>query len=159
MFEVLPQLILDLLKLAFVLIPAGTQGFPDILIKDFSGNLISIECKSSTGFCPMWNDNVPRQDTIYVFSSKKANATTAFLGSDVITQSTYNQFSDMEKEISNIIRQFKERLEHADKFNRGWIQKSRKQHFQQGGNSKTNYFDHCDRVKCEQNVLSFALMK
>ena len=31
---------------SFILQPAGTQGFPDILVRDFNGKFVAVECKS-----------------------------------------------------------------------------------------------------------------
>ena len=146
-------------KGTFINQPAGSQGFPDILVKDFNGRYIALECKSvgKTVTSPMWNDNVPKQNSIYILSSAKYDATTIFLGKDVITQATYDLFAQQEAEIEKIIQKYKKLCGNADKFNRGWIQKSRKQHFQNGGGSKTNYFIHADRAKCEKNALAYAL--
>ena len=142
---------------SYILQPAGTQGFPDVLVKDFSGVYVALECKSGqNGLCPMWNDNVPKQDAIYILSSGIANATTLFLGKDVISQSTYDLMAQQEAEIAAIVKKYNLLMDKADQFKRGWIQKSRKQHFQGGGKAKTNYFTHPDRNKCEKNALEFA---
>ena len=44
-----------------------------------------------------------------------------------------------------------------DKFGRGWVQKSRKQHFQGGKKEMTDYFSHPNRRQCEENVLQYVL--
>lgn len=145
---------------SYILQPAGTQGFPDILVKDFTNKYVALECKSGqSGLCPMWNDNVPRPDTVYILSSGVMNATTIFLGKDVIAQATYDLLKEQEQEILKIVKKYNALMLESDVFNRGWTQKSRKQHFQYGGNSKTNYFTHNDREKCEQNALRFALVQ
>lgn len=141
----------------YILQPAGSQGFPDILVKDHSGSYVAVECKSGqNGLCPMWNDNVPKQNAIYILSSGKANATTAFLGKDVISPAEYQLMAKQEAEIAAIVKKYNLLMDQADVFKRGWLQKSRKQHFQGGGNIKTNYFTHADRLSCEKNVLDFA---
>lgn len=137
--------------------PAGSQGFPDILVRDFNDRFIAIECKSGKlGECPMWNDNVPKPNSIYVLSSGAQNATTVFMGKDVISQDTYDLFKKQEEEIDLIVQKYHKLMSNVDIHKRGWIQKSRKQHFQSGGGSLTNYFTHKDRVQCEQNVLTYA---
>jgi len=142
---------------SFINQPAGSQGFPDILIKDFNDRFIAFECKSGkAGECPMWNDNIPKPNSIYILSSGNQNATTIFLGKDVITQATYDLFAQQEAEIAKIVEKYNKLAGNADTFNRGWVQKSRKQHFQSGGGAKTNYFTHIDRSKCEQNALAYA---
>jgi len=143
---------------SFMIQPAGPQGFPDILVKDFCGRYIAVECKSSkSGSCPMWNDNVPRPNAIYIFSAGgKINQTTVFMGRDVISDKMYKLFARQEAAMEAIAKQFKLEGQALDKFNRGWLQKARKQHFQAGGADKTNYFKHADRESCETNVLMYA---
>lgn len=145
----------------FIKQPAGSQGLPDILVKDFDNTYIAIECKS-TGRkvnTPMWNDNVPKQDIIYVISSAKYDATTIFLGKDVISNATYELLAKQEAEIELIVQKYKKLMSTVDTFNRGWQQRSRKQHTQAGKSVKTNYFVHPDRIKCEKNALKFVLGK
>lgn len=142
---------------SFIVQPAGSQGFPDILVRDFNDRFVAIECKSGkNGQCPMWNDNVPKPMAIYVLSSGIQNATTLFMGKDVIGQSTYDLMAQQEAEIAAIVKKYNLLMDQADTFSRGWIQKSRKQHFQGGGNKKTNYFIHANKAQCEKNVLYYA---
>jgi len=144
---------------SFIAQPAGTQGFPDLLVLDFNNVFRSIEAKSGqTGLCPMWNDNLPMPDTIYVLSSGLRNETTVFLGRDVISPEEQALMNEEEAEIAKVVKEYNRRMAAIDKFNRGWIQKSRKQHFQGGGGIKTNYFTHADRWQCELNVLEFVLL-
>lgn len=153
----LTQMLATLPSGSIIVQPAGSQGFPDILVKDFGGRLIALECKSGkNGLCPMWNDNVPKQDALYVLSSGLANATTVFLGKDVITQSTYDLMTQQEAEIAAIVKKYNLLMSQADTHKRGWVQKSRKQHFQGGGAQFTNYFTHSDRTKCEKQALQWA---
>lgn len=142
---------------SYILQPAGSQGFPDLLVKDFSGKYLALECKSGKGPCPMWNDNIPQQEAIYILSCAPLNETTVFRGADVISIEMYDVMSQLEKEVQEVYKKYTSLFEQADKFKRGFIQKSRKQHFQSGGGAKTNYFKHADRTTCEQNVLDFAL--
>lgn len=142
---------------SFILQPAGSQGFPDILVRDFNGRFIAVECKSGkNGLTPMWNDNLPMDETIYILSSGKAQATTVFMGRDVITQAERDLIKKQEEEIAAIVKKYKGLMSSVPNRNRGFIQKSRKQHFQDGGNAKTNYFDHVDRQLCESNTLDYA---
>jgi hypothetical protein len=143
---------------SYILQPAGTQGFPDILVKDFNGRFVAIECKSvNKGGNPMWNDSLPRPHAIYVLNSGKYNGTTLFLGKDVISQEELDLMQEQIKEMEKVVEKFNLLGAKIDKFNRGWCQKSRRQHFQFGGKEKVNYFTHVDRAKCEHNVLQYAL--
>jgi hypothetical protein len=147
---------------SYILQPAGTQGFPDVLILDFAqpsatARFIAVECKSGkTGLTPMWNDNLPNPDTIYVLSSGKANQTTAFLGRDVITAPELQCQINFMVDVNNLIAQYRSLMAPLDVLNRGWDLKARPQNFQGGGGAKTNYFTHPNRSTCESNVLNFA---
>lgn len=143
---------------SYILQPAGSQGFPDILVKDYGDRFVAIECKSGQdGLCPMWNDNTPKPNTIYVLSSGITNTTTIFMGRDVISPEEQKIMNDQEQLIKQIVELYNLKLSLIDTFNRGWSQKSRKQHFQMGGGEKTNYFTHISRQLCEDNTLSYAL--
>lgn len=149
----------DMPEGTFIIQPGGTNGFPDFLVKDFGGRLVALECKSTeSGDCPMWNDNLPKPETIYILSSGKENQHTVFLGRDVITPEQSALIDEIINEVKLLIEEKSKTLSNLDRFNRGFVIKSRPQHFQYGGKSVTNYFTHIDRNKCEQNVLEFTLL-
>jgi hypothetical protein len=142
---------------SYIVQPAGSQGFPDILVKDFGGRYVAVECKSGkNGVCPMWNDNTPKPMAIYVLSSGAENSTTIFMGQDVITPEEQALMDELEKELAKVVKTYTGKLNAIDKFNRGWVQKARKQHFQGGGGAKSNYFTHASRQQCETNALNYA---
>lgn len=141
----------------YIVQPAGSQGFPDILVKDTTGRFVALECKSGkNGQCPMWNDNLPKPMAIYILSSGIQNATTIFMGRDVITPEEQALMDEQEAEMALVAKKYQARLVEMDKFGRGFHQKSRKQHFQGGGGAKTNYFTHASRQTCEANALLYA---
>lgn len=141
----------------YIVQPAGSQGFPDILVRDFNDRFVAIECKSGkNGQCPMWNDNTPKPNAIYVLSSGIQNATTIFMGRDVISVEEQTLMDELQSKLTKIVNEYTIKLNAIDKFNRGWIQKARKQHFQGGGKEKTNYFTHATRSQCEKNALEYA---
>jgi len=142
---------------SFIVQPAGSQGFPDILVLDTNQRFIALECKSGqNGLCPMWNDNLPKPQAIYILSSGAANATTVFMGRDVITAAEQAVMDQQEAEMAQVAARYRALLLKMDQHNRGFHQKSRKQHFQSGGALRTNYFTHADRSQCETNVLLYA---
>ena len=141
---------------SFIIQPAGSQGFPDILIKDFCGRYVAVECKSAKGTCPVWNDNVPRETSIYIFCSESVNETTIFMGRDVITPAMYDAMEKVKDATEAFFKTQNHILAAADGFGRGWGLRPRWQHCQGGGGKKTNYFTHPDRAKCEQNALDYA---
>lgn len=142
---------------SYILQPAGSQGFPDILVLDFNDRFVAVECKSGqNGLCPMWNDSLPNPDTIYVLSSGKVNQTTLFLGKDVITDAEIQTQIAFWKEQKLLEAKYRAIIKPLDTFNRGWDIKGRPQNFQGGGADKTNYFTHKSRKQCEANALGFA---
>lgn len=151
----LDEILADLPDGSFVLQPGGTQSFPDVLVKDFNGRMVALECKSGKGTHPMWNDSTPKPGAAYIMSSGRLNETTLFMGEDVITpeeQETINKYHILFEKLK---RECETEMSTVNSFNRGWLYSHRRQYFQQGGKAKTNYFTHSDRSRCEQNVLEF----
>lgn len=141
----------------YILQPAGSQGFPDILVRDFNDRFVAIECKSSSGSTvPMWNDNLPKPHAMYVLSSGATNATTIFMGCDVMSQAMLASQEAMVRELNAIVEKYRLINSQLDQYNRGWDTKFRPQNFQNGGQVKTDYFAHPDRTKCEFNALNYA---
>jgi hypothetical protein len=140
----------------YILQPSGSQGFPDILVKDFNDRFVAIECKSSKRTIPMWNDNLPKPHAIYIFASQFLNKTTLFLGKDVINDDMLKLQSELMAEFEMIVKKFAIKSKDIDTFKRGWHIRCRPQNFQQGGNEVTNYFTHPSRESCENNVLTFS---
>ena len=103
---------------SFIEQPAGSQSFPDFLVRDFDDRFFLIEAKSNKNrTCPMWNDNVPKQNAIYILSSGQLNKTTVFLGKDVITEDTYTLMEQQAKEIAKIVKKYNNLMNKADKHN------------------------------------------
>lgn len=140
---------------SYILQPGGTQSFPDILVRDFNGRFVALECKSGKGTHPMWNDSTPKPGAAYIMSSGKLDQTTMFMGEDVITPEQQAIINDGLKKLQQLAESISQQVKELDKHNRGFILSSRKQFFQQGGMEKTNYFTHNSRSQCEQNVLEF----
>jgi hypothetical protein len=141
----------------FIKQPLGSQQFPDILLKDFDGRWVALECKSTKGnSSPMWNDNLPHPTAIYIYTSEKENSTTVFMGKDIITDDIINLCNALNEEINQIAQKYKVEFKNLDIYERGFYSTPRKQHFQGGGSNKTNYFTHHMRSLCEKNVLEFC---
>jgi hypothetical protein len=141
----------------FVLQPAGSQSFPDIVLRDTNGRLVPIECKSGqTGLCPMWNDSLPKADAIYVLSSGIRDETTVFMGRDVITQATRDILHKAVAAARQVMSESVKDRAVVDLYKRGFVVKVRQQFFQDGGVEFNNYFTHPDRERCESNVLAHA---
>ena len=137
--------------LEYVAQPNGIQNSPDFYVY-YNDNRYSIECKSCKEASPVFNSSLPKPDTIYVFSSKKYNATTLFNANDIVSpekRKMYDMLLERYDEVLNEMRQLPEWSE--DK--RGFDFYMRAMYTQSGGAVKTNYFTHEDREMCERNVL------
>jgi hypothetical protein len=141
---------------SYILQPAGSQGFPDVLVLDFNNRFVCVECKSGKGVCPMWNDSLPHPNTIYVFATKSRDETTVFMGRDVISIEELECRDQFVAELKQLIIKYKTIMPAFDFFKRGWLLKARQQFFQEGGGAKTNYFTHPQRKSCELLALDFA---
>jgi hypothetical protein len=63
--------------------PCGTHNSPDFIVKK-GGKLYFLECKSVKGGTPMYNSGVPKDNYIYILTSKRHNRTTLYRGRDVL---------------------------------------------------------------------------
>ena len=70
----------------FLVEPYGTQNYPDIMAFT-NKHIVMIESKFSKngGTTPMWNSNVPKQDSLYVFGSKGLKDVSVFTGGSLLT--------------------------------------------------------------------------
>lgn len=143
---------------SFIRQPANSQAFPDFLVKDFSGTLVVIEAKSTSSSHPAWNDSLPKNDAIYIFSSSQYQGNTVFLGQDVLARARYELLMEIEKKIKSNLKDYQELIKNfPDETDRGFtLDYVRSKFNQTGGKAKINYFEHKDRQKCENNVLLFA---
>ena len=68
---------------SFKLAPFGERSPVDLIIK-MDGRVIALECKSTTGGIPEWNDNPPKEDFLYAFNLKGFPPTFK-MGKDIIS--------------------------------------------------------------------------
>ena len=69
-------------KIRYKAQPNGSQKFPDFRLLDYE---LDLECKSSSGYKPMWNRGIPRPDALYIITCKKLNQTNIFFGEYVLS--------------------------------------------------------------------------
>lgn len=75
----------DMREGTYISQPCGTHNSPDFIVKDFSGKVYFLECKSvKKSGTPMYNSGIPTAEYIYILTSKKYNETTVYLGEDVV---------------------------------------------------------------------------
>jgi len=143
----------------FIRQPCNSKAFPDFLVRDLSCTIILIEAKSGNGVTPAWNDSLVKKDALYIFSSGTYNSSTVWLGQDVLDQNREEFLTARYQFIRDYVKETKAMLKlMPDPLNRGFgLNYARPKFEQGGGNHKTDYFKHPDRLRCEQNVLAFAL--
>lgn len=114
--------------------PFGSQKSPDFIIC-FFGHIIWIECKSGKKRIT-WNTGYPRENVLYVFSSKKTNKTTVFLGSQTELLIENENF---EERYDGIDKELKETSK--ERFNNEFKSKNCSLYFRRMLDDKTNYSD------------------
>jgi hypothetical protein len=137
--------------------PAGSQSFPDFLIRDFSGQFVVVEAKSGAGAGPVWNDSLPKAAAVYVMSSGKHNASTVWLGEDWISSEETAIFEQLYKDIARLVTRANASLVALNTHQRGFQYYARNKHQQAGRQEYTDPFQHPMRAACEAHVLTFAL--
>ena len=139
-------------KLSYISQPNGPQQSPDFYVF-YNDKKYSIECKSSKGTCPTYNGGLPKPDSIYIFSSAKYNKTTIYNANDVVSDQMRTLYEELLTEYSSVLEKYKNLPEWQDD-PRGFDFYMRAMYTQKGGKLKTDYFEHKDRARCENNVLT-----
>jgi len=132
--------------------PTGKNDSPDFIVK-YMGKLYFIECKSSKTTHPTYNGGLPKEEYIYIFTSKVTNRTTIFYGKDVVSLEKRELYLELLVELNEILHKYQNMPEWEDD-SRGFDYYIRNMYTQSGGFEKTNYFTHKQRLICEQNVLN-----
>jgi hypothetical protein len=132
--------------------PTGKNDSPDFIVK-YMGKLYFIECKSSKTTHPTYNGGLPKEEYIYIFTSKVTNQTTIFYGKDVVSLEKRELYLELLVELNEILHKYQNMPQWKDD-SRGFDYYIRNMYTQSGGSEKTNYFTHKQRLICEQNVLN-----
>ncbi|MCR8679639.1 MULTISPECIES: hypothetical protein [Campylobacter] len=148
----------------FIWQPYGSQNFPDFLV--FCQNYIfAIETKfsSKTSNKPMWNSNIPKENSIYVFASYQQRDLTFFLGHDVIEKKEREEllilWQKTDEEYNKWTKSFRDKI-NAGKFSNEYgfttyIRKAYEQKNTHNKNAILNFFKNKNRKKLEDNVFEF----
>ena len=149
------QLVTQMPDYSYISQPCGTHDSPDFLVKLNKNIFLGIECKSADGYFPMYNSGGIKQNLIYVFCSKKVNATTIYVGKDVLSIEQQKLIDELISKQRLLEKEYNEKLKAIDVHHRGVSYYTRPMIQQSGGAEFTNYFTHTEREQCEQNVYSF----
>ena len=130
---------------------------PDLV--NINGRIYGFECKSTTGrnYKPLYNSGGIKANIIYVFTNESVNATTLYLGRDIITKEQSSLITELIQKQRKIEEEYNIKLSEIDTNNRGISYYTRAMIGQQGNSSKTNYFSHDNKKICEENVLKFLM--
>jgi hypothetical protein len=147
------QTFLGLKNNEYIYQPTGKNGSPDFIVR-FNGKLYFIECKTnSSSTHPVYNGGLPIPEYIYIFTSGKTNKTTIFYGEDVLKEPKRTLYTKLIEEINIILKLYQAMPEWKNDC-RGFDFYIRNMYTQSGGEKKTDYFKHYERVICEKNVLN-----
>jgi len=150
-----PETAIDMPLNSFMIQPCGTHKNPDFIAKFGENQVIGVECKSSNGTCPMYNSGSIKQNYIYVFTSERVNATTIFVGRDVMSLEQQRIMDELEAKHRELDQEYNARLRAIDIHHRGLNFATRPMIGQSGGAAFTDYFKHTEREICENNVFRF----
>jgi|TARA_B110000211_G_C14026521_1_gene530106 hypothetical protein len=138
--------------LKYVAQPNGIQNSPDFHVY-YNDTIISLECKSAAGAKPTYNSGLPKKGVIYIFSSKKYDATTIYYADDVVSDEMREAYDDLINALDKVVKVFQNNPV-VKACTRGFNFYMRAMYTQAGKWTSTNYFKHEDRERCEQNVLN-----
>lgn len=148
----------------FIWQPHGSQNFPDFLV--FCENYIfAIETKfsSKTSNKPMWNSNIPKENSIYVFASHEQRDLTFFLGHDVIEKKEREELLKLwqktDEEYEKWAKDFEAKIAAREFSNEygftTYIRKAYEQKNTHNKNATLNFFKNKNRQKLESSVYEF----
>jgi hypothetical protein len=139
----------------FIHQPLGTQNNPDFLIQLSENILIPFEAKSANKYTPQYNSGGIKPNYIYIFTSQKIKKTTVYLGSDIINENQIKLIKEYIEKCRLLDKELNKLLKENDTNNRGVSYYTRPMIGQKGKKDITNYFEHKDKKKCEENVIEF----
>ena len=146
----------DLPNNTYISQPCGTHNSPDFIIK-LAGQLYFVECKSTRlTASPVYNSGLPTPKYIYVFSSKKHDETTVYLGRDVVEPQVYKMLEEANQKIKEICNGVSAEVRAMSSNGHGVGIYARPMYNHAGTKDKTDYFQNPRRRELEQNVLDFV---
>ena len=149
----------------YIIEPYGANDFPDILVftKEYIFVIETKFTKDKTKH-PVWNNNLPKANTIYIFGSYGLQDLTIFKGSDILPQNERELLVKFFKE-ADWVKDFEDEMK--IKYNKGELLFERgffvypRTNFNQKKNinpkAETDYFKAKSRNRFEQNVVAFLI--
>lgn len=134
--------------------PLGSVRSPDFIII-YLGRAFYIECKSGKLDIIRFNNSLPRDEYIYLFTCERYDKTILFLGQDVMNDLIRDKYSEFMKEIRILEKEFNENLLKEETNTHGWTIYWRNNFQQRGKNGITAWVKHKDIDKYIENVMGF----
>jgi len=139
----------------YVLQSMGDQQPPDFILI-VNSVVVYLECKSCKKDTISWNDNLPKDEYVYLFSEQKSNQSTIFLGRSLMTSRLRWILSSGINMINKIAARLNKILLSLNNDNpSGFTYYPRPKYSQQGGKSKASFINHPDRESREKEVFDF----
>ncbi len=134
--------------------PLGPVRSPDFIII-YCGRAFYIECKSGKLDIIRFNNSLPRDEYIYLFTCERYDTTILFLGRDVMNDTIRDKYSEFMKEIRELEKEFNDDLLKDEANSHGWTIYWRNNFQQRGKKGITAWVKHKNIKKYIQNVIDF----
>lgn len=131
--------------------PCGSHQSPDFFVK-IDGRKFALECKSSKTPSPMYNSGIPKSGYIYVFTSKKYNKTTCFLGQHILSKEEKKLIDEHVEEARERDLELRSKLENSH----GIHYYTRPMIIHGGDKEMTDYFLNENKEILEKRVLEWV---
>jgi len=146
----------------FIKEPYGGQNFPDFMV--FTENyIVFIETKYSEDKStkPMWNSNLPKANSFYIFGSYGKEDLTFFKGSEVLPHKERIELVNFFEKTKEIQNSFETKIENdflkkkiaMDRGFTVYVRKAFEQKKTINSNAYVNYFVHPNREKVEEKCI------
>jgi hypothetical protein len=134
--------------------PCGTHDSPDFIVKK-DGKLYFLECKSVKGRTPKYNSGVPKDNYIYILTSGSQDATTVYLGGDILPRHQARLISEHIEEARQRDKELNAKLSALD-HGLSYYTRPAIEHNTRDKTRIIDYFRHPRRAELERNVLEFV---
>lgn len=146
--------------------PFGKQNFPDFLI--ITDNFVlPLEVKSSKNKdsnLPKWNSNIPKANSIYIYTNTDRHNPIIFLGDDFVDNNTrielnnyFEQFDEKEK-VNNLLIKLNKNENSFNPFGlypKIRVDFSTRNDFVIGNEDSLNIFEFSENMKWKEHVFNF----
>ena len=134
--------------------PLGSVRSPDFIII-YEGRCYYVECKSGKLDVIRFNNSLPRDEYIYLFTCERYDKTILFLGRDVMNDTIRDKYAEFMEKIRKLEKTFNDNLLKEKENSHGWTIYWRNNFQQRGKNGTTAWVKHKNIEKYIQNVIDF----